>query len=285
MNANLNALGRKRAQLARKDTRRDKARLAALLRSKNCNGQGRAKASAKARRETPLDRAPDAQPDEASIRSGGSGNSGIIVLRGGGMPAHGGVYRTLCVRTCDGYFFPMSTAASAGEFERDQKNCESSCPGTQMQLFYTRRLGDDSATMISTASGRPYAELQTAYLYKRPDAAIPRGCGCNAAQDYQIIGGNGRLPAGGYGNDRTQGSFFIPVPAARPDPAADPESQANAEGGLDRAALRALAATPQAAPTSETAVQERRIRVVGPAFLPALEAAEDRQAPVRTPTR
>ena len=62
------------------------------------------------------------------------------------FPSVGGEFHTTCVRTCDGYFFPMSNAASLGDFERDQKNCESSCPGTEMQVFYSRGMDDDSAT-------------------------------------------------------------------------------------------------------------------------------------------
>ncbi|RVD49639.1 DUF2865 domain-containing protein, partial [Mesorhizobium sp. M2D.F.Ca.ET.140.01.1.1] len=51
------------------------------------------------------------------------------------LPGADDEFRTVCVRTCDGYFFPMSNAASYGDFERDQKNCESSCPGTDMRVF------------------------------------------------------------------------------------------------------------------------------------------------------
>ncbi|WP_292306645.1 DUF2865 domain-containing protein, partial [Mesorhizobium sp.] len=82
------------------------------------------------------------------------------------LPRMNGEFRTVCVRTCDGYFFPMSNAASLGDFERDQKNCESSCPGTEMQVFYTRGMDDDAGNMTSSATGRPYSELPTAYLYK-----------------------------------------------------------------------------------------------------------------------
>jgi hypothetical protein len=66
------------------------------------------------------------------------------------------------------------------------------------------------------------------------------------------------------------------MPAARPDPAADPETQANAEGGLDAATIRRLAAAKREKP------EDRKVRVVGPKFLPDPSAAIDLQAPAPT---
>ena len=105
-----------------------------------------------------------------------------------------GSYRTLCVRTCDGYYFPMSSASSPSEFDRDQMNCQSSCPGTEVQIYY-HRLGLESEDMVSGLSGLPYSELPTAYLYKQTDAPSPAGCTCSAlkndeARNFSIVAGN-----------------------------------------------------------------------------------------------
>jgi hypothetical protein len=168
------------------------------------------------------------------------------------------------VRTCDGYFFPMSNAASPRDFERDQKNCDSSCPGTEMQVFYTRGIGDDSADMTSSVTGRPYSELPTAYLYKQPETSRPPACGCNAARNFEIIAGNPPSPEQTEADVET--TPLIPGPVARPDPGADPESLANVEGGLDRETIKRLAVKPS--PTTLPPPERRKIRVVGPAFLP-----------------
>lgn len=36
-------------------------------------------------------------------------------------------YRTVCVRTCDGYFWPISFSTTEDYFDRDQAQCASSC--------------------------------------------------------------------------------------------------------------------------------------------------------------
>ncbi|TIW84544.1 MAG: DUF2865 domain-containing protein, partial [Mesorhizobium sp.] len=179
--------------------------------------------------------------------------------------------------TCDGYFFPMSNAASAGDFERDQKNCESACPGTEMQVFYSRGMDDDSASMTSSVTGRPYGELPTAYLYKQPNMSRPPACGCNAAQNFQIIGGNS--PSQQQSQPEPDAAPSVPVPASKPDPGADPETLANMQGGLDREAIKRLSARPVTSPVSALPPEQRKVRVVGPTFLPDPSAAIDLQAP------
>ena len=157
MNTNLDALQSKRAQLAGGGSRRDRARMLAALDANGCRG------AAVAPRRTPMQEAnresgnanlfdqlfdggsrqldtldqPDDPGEDRNIRR-------VIDPPGvPDFPSVGGEFHTTCVRTCDGYFFPMSNAASLGDFERDQKNCESSCPGTEMQVFYSRGMDDD----------------------------------------------------------------------------------------------------------------------------------------------
>ena len=261
MNANLDALQVKRAELAGGGSRHDRARILASLDANGCrdgnepskrapvleanrdNGKGtlldRLLGDAGSRLEA-LDE-PSDPDEERGIRA--------MINQPDGMdlPRLDGEFRTICVRTCDGYFFPMSNAASPRDFERDQKNCDSSCPGTEMQVFYTRGIGDDSADMTSSVTGRPYSELPTAYLYKQP--ARPPACGCNAARNFEIIAGN---PPG-------------------------PEQADPAEGRLDREAIEPHAAKPS--PTTLPPPEQRKVRVVGPTFLPDPAAATDLQAP------
>lgn len=199
------------------------------------------------------------------------------------FPSVGGEFHTSCVRTCDGYFFPMSNSASIGDFERDQKNCESSCPGTEMQVFYSRGMDDDSASMTSSVTGRPYSELPTAYLYKQSNLSRPPACGCNAAQNFQIIAGNPPNPE--QSQPETNAAPVIPVPVSKPDSGADPETLANVEGGLDREAIKRLSAKPVTSPASALPPGQRKVRVVGPTFLPDPSAAIDLQAPAQKAIR
>ncbi|MER8483568.1 DUF2865 domain-containing protein [Mesorhizobium sp. M1322] len=296
MNANLDDLQAKRAQLAGGGSRRDRARILASLDANGCRDNTivpRRAPVLEANRENGkgslLDRLlgdarsqPDAldepsDPDqERGVRAMINQPDGMINQPDGmDLPRLGGEFRTMCVRTCDGYFFPMSNAASLGDFERDQKNCDSSCPGTEMQVFYTRGIGDDSADMTSSVTGRPYSELPTAYLYKQPETSRLPACGCNAAQNFEIIAGNPPSPEQTEADVET--TPLNPVPVAKPDPGADPETLANVEGGLDREAIKRLAVKPS--PTTLPPPEQRKVRVVGPTFLPDPAAARDLQAP------
>lgn len=190
-----------------------------------------------------------------------------------------GSYRTLCVRTCDGYYFPMSSSSSPSDFERDQANCQTSCPGTEVQIYYHRKELESEA-MVSGLSGQPYADLPTAWLYKQPDAPSPAGCTCGAVRNagpknFSIVAGN-PPPA------PVQSGPLTPHP--RPDPAADPETLANSHGGLDAETLRRMAVAPKSGKTPAPG-EEKKIRVVGPGFLPDPEAAADPQAPGQNPIR
>lgn len=292
MNANLDALQAKRARLAGGGSRRDRSRILAALDANDCRDDAVA---------------PQRAPVQEANRDSGNGNLFEQLFGGGShqsdtvdtldqpddpgeernirrvlnqpgvpdFPSVGGEFHTMCVRTCDGYFFPMSNAASLSDFERDQKNCESACPGTEMQVFYSRGMDEDSANMTSSVTGRPYSELPRAYLYKQTNIPRPPTCGCNAAQNFEIIGGNPPDPS----QANTETTSFVPVPVAKPDPGADPETLANMQGGLDREVIKRLSAKPVT--SSVLPPDQRKVRVVGPAFLPDPGAAIDLQAPAR----
>jgi hypothetical protein len=88
------------------------------------------------------------------------------------MPQHGfagfgrGPFRTLCVRSCDGYFWPVSYAVSRAAFERDEAVCRAACPNHEVALYVHRNPGGTSAQAISL-HGQPYAELPNADLFRR----------------------------------------------------------------------------------------------------------------------
>ncbi|AZO30643.1 DUF2865 domain-containing protein [Mesorhizobium sp. M1B.F.Ca.ET.045.04.1.1] len=300
MSANLDTLQVKRERLAGGGTRRDRSRILAALDANGCrddeiaprrapiqeaghdNGNGNLFEQLFGRGDQETERldtpeAPDVPLDDPSVR-----NIRRVINQPHGMdlPRMNGEFRTVCVRTCDGYFFPMSNAASYGDFERDQKNCESSCPGTEMQVFYSRGMDDDAGAMTSSVTGRPYSELPSAYLYKQANYSRPPACGCNAqAENFSIIAGNPPNPE--QSRPDSEATPFVPVPAAKPDPGADPETLANAEGGLDREAIKRLTTKAPVSPVSSLPPEQRKVRVVGPAFLPDPSAAIDLQAPAR----
>lgn len=103
----------------------------------------------------------------------------------GGNAGHGNL-RTVCVRTCDGGFFPISSNASPMDFRRDQKVCAMMCPEIETELFYQSMSGgQETEQMTSTVTGRAYTELSNAFSYRTRDLSKPGSCGCNLSAYYQ----------------------------------------------------------------------------------------------------
>ena len=73
-------------------------------------------------------------------------------------------YRTLCVRLCDGYYFPISFAVTRERFARDARTCDSRCGG-EARLFIYRNPGGKPDDMRDL-KGQAYRQLRTAYLYR-----------------------------------------------------------------------------------------------------------------------
>jgi hypothetical protein len=101
----------------------------------------------------------------------------------GGAPApQVGTYRTLCVRTCDGYYFPISFSTVPSRFATDQETCQSMCPGSDVALYIHRNPGQESEDMVSL-TGQPYSSLATAFKYRQSyDAA----CTCHSAMQASL---------------------------------------------------------------------------------------------------
>jgi Protein of unknown function (DUF2865) len=79
-------------------------------------------------------------------------------------PDQSGTYRTLCVRLCDGYYWPISFATGEDAFERDSKACARSCE-QPAALYYHANPGGEPEQMVSL-DGKPYTNLRTAFLYR-----------------------------------------------------------------------------------------------------------------------
>ena len=81
--------------------------------------------------------------------------------------------RTLCVRTCDGYYFPISFSTTKKYFEADEATCQRLCPAGDASLYYhSRRQGPEQ--MVSIA-GTPYSDLENAFRYR---TVLDRSCTC-----------------------------------------------------------------------------------------------------------
>ncbi|HEX2216809.1 MAG TPA: DUF2865 domain-containing protein, partial [Xanthobacteraceae bacterium] len=80
-------------------------------------------------------------------------------------PTQSSTFRTVCVRTCDGFFFPISFSAGTGKFAEDQRICQRACPATEAALYSYRSSGEDISQAVSV-DGQPYTQLPNAFKYR-----------------------------------------------------------------------------------------------------------------------
>jgi Protein of unknown function (DUF2865) len=101
-----------------------------------------------------------------------SGPGGFFEQLFGGAPSMApggplaGTYRTVCVRTCDGFYFPISYSTVPSRFAEDERLCQRLCPATEVALYSYRNPGEDVARAVST-SGRLYSDLPAAFSYRK----------------------------------------------------------------------------------------------------------------------
>ncbi|MBU1763716.1 MAG: DUF2865 domain-containing protein [Alphaproteobacteria bacterium] len=163
------------------------------------------------------------------------------------MPS--GNVRTLCVRTCDGGFFPISSQTSAMNFARDAAQCQQMCPGTETELFFHAPERSETVDMISAVSGRPYRDLPNAFLYRNRRSDAQPACACNLQQYYQRMTPRPAVPD-------YQSSVIEVAPGKREAASATVPAT---ERVLDEASLN--------------------VRRVGPAFLPSDKGTIDLRNP------
>jgi hypothetical protein len=203
-------------------------------------------------------------------------NPGIVIHRSGppqegDVPAMGmpdaadpyGTYRTMCVRTCDGYYFPISFATSPANFARDEQTCQAQCPGADVELYY--HVPDQESEDMVSLAGVPYKDLPAAFLYRKADAPRVPGCTCAVAGRSSVIA------ATPSGEDAREENAPVSGPAIQSG-----KKPATASGETGNRAAEAAAIEPT--PATD---KDRKVRVVGPTFLPDPSKAIDLQAPAR----
>ena len=132
-------------------------------------------------RELARNNCPGNYAAQAQRRDGGSlwqEDSGS----GGGLGNYNSVpyatYRTLCVRQCDGYYFPISFSTLPNHFDRDAELCQSKC-AAPVDLYYHQNPGGAVDQMLNLRSNEPYTLSKTAFRYRKEFVA---GCSCKQTE-------------------------------------------------------------------------------------------------------
>ncbi|MBO0346110.1 DUF2865 domain-containing protein [Roseibium sp. CAU 1637] len=173
MRRNLAAIERKLAKVSRGDkTARAKLAVERQIKAANCTSNGSAKASSAPEgvlsalfsRKTPKGTT-KLTPAAGNHERPKQLKRSRAVVNSGASFASGKTYRTLCVRSCDGYFFPLSFKANRNQFEQDAARCGQICPAAETELYVYRNPGGAPEDMMSLA-GTPYENLENAWRYK-----------------------------------------------------------------------------------------------------------------------
>jgi hypothetical protein len=186
------------------------------------------------------------------------GGGTIVNPTGDGAPS--GTYHTACVRTCDGYYFPISYSTVPSRFPDDQRTCQRQCPASEVSLYTFRNPGENMDQAVSP-SGQNYTALPNAYRYRKE---VISGCSCRRpgqswADALKNADDSTTLESGDIIVTDQAAKAMSQAPQARPGKAtAIPASS----GGTP----------PAAAPVASTPVAtapKGKVRTVGPPFVAA----------------
>nr|WP_181377308.1 DUF2865 domain-containing protein [Ochrobactrum sp. LM19]AJW29970.1 hypothetical protein pLM19O2_p25 [Ochrobactrum sp. LM19] len=155
---------------------------------------------------------------------------------------------TFCVRLSDGYYFPTPNS----QFKQKGGNavalaqCRAICETENMALYVLNDQNDETSAMIAAENGRPYSDLPAAYNY-HGEGNFRR---CNWAGYIAKVAD----AASANKRDKLLAKTKLPLPTGRPE-------------------LLGSAATVQMPLNAFQPMPERKIRIVGPAFMPDAENA------------
>ncbi len=178
-----------------------------------------------------------------------------------------GRYKTVCVRLCDGFFYPISYSTYGARVGQDAERCQSNCAAPAE--LYVHPVGREIEQAISL-QGSAYMDLPVALKYRKE---YVKGCSCKQVEynPAEIEAANKRAAADAAAPPPPKGSAKKPAQAAAP---AAPAPQA--------AAPAPQAAAPAGeAPTLEIDVTGATLpaNAGGAPAIPPLPAAEQPAAP------
>jgi hypothetical protein len=183
------------------------------------------------------------------------GNGTVVNPSGDGAPS--GTYHTVCVRTCDGYYFPISYSTVPARFSDDERICQRQCPAADVALYSFRNPGEDMNQAVSI-SGQSYTALPNAFRYRKEMTA---SCSCRRP-------GQSWADALKNADDATtleSGDIIVT------DQKAKAMSQAPQQSLAGKPPLKGTVDQPNATPVPQDASAatdaKRPVRTVGPPFL------------------
>jgi len=191
---------------------------------------------------------------------------GGTIVNPGGDGAPSGTYHTVCVRACDGFYFPISYSTMPGRFSDDARACQRLCPAAEVELYSFRNPGEDMEQAVSV-SGQAYTALPNAFRYRKE---IIAGCSCRRpgqswADALKNADDSSTLETGDIVvTDQNAKALSQPKPSGKPAPT----PQAATSGSV----ATSTAVSPAMTATGDNG--KRTVRTVGPPFLSSQSSSQ-----------
>jgi hypothetical protein len=92
--------------------------------------------------------------------------------------------RSVCVRMCDGYYFPLGNLDARSDTDGQEAMCKAACPGTTTKLF-TIPSGGEGIDQAVSPQGKSYRSIPMAYVH---ESGRDETCSCrvNSAKNAPI---------------------------------------------------------------------------------------------------
>jgi len=177
-----------------------------------------------------------------------------------------GGYRTLCVRTCDGYYFPLGYGVSSDSFKAAAQTCQSMYGTDNAQLFVMPSDGDVADATPVGGTGKSYGKQPYAFAYRtalNPSCVAQLQSGVATLASTSTTATTTKTLTTTTGTPTTVSATAapsgpaIPIPQLRRTPFEDPETAANALGRLQATRIEPLIAS---------TVSPTGIRIVGAGY-------------------
>lgn len=171
-----------------------------------------------------------------------------------------GARHVVCVRACDGFFFPLSSSPRGGS---PDEMCRALCPGAETAAY--NMPGEDIGRAVSTTKGTPYTKLAGAFRFQK---SLDASCSCKKPNEsWAVVLQRAEKMLGRVASD-------VIVTARRSEELSRPK--------LARAAAASAAARASGG-TAEESARQRRVTVTFGADAPAAEAPGAAAGAAETP--
>ncbi len=90
---------------------------------------------------------------------------------------------SMCVRTCDGFAFPVGTYHGDADRAAHEATCQSQCPGARTALYVLPNGADAIGEAVDIKSGRTYSQMPGAFHYT---TFVADACTCHPREGNRI---------------------------------------------------------------------------------------------------